>query len=96
MSYSVTTRNRGWLHNLKNRRLHPGRSCLATAASLELNEKLPVFSMNKLFLRLKAWLKGAGVDMGDALLHPFEDDQPPEIGVQPYKDSPYDGKKGEK
>lgn len=48
--------------------------------------------MNTLILKLKAWIKGAGVDMGDAVLHPFKDEQPPEIGVQPYKDIPYEGK----
>ena len=35
------------------------------------------------------WFDNLLKGMGDALFHPFRDNEPPEIGYQPFRDQPY-------
>lgn len=51
-------------------------------------------SMKRLLQALKTWFKSLGGGMSDAVLHPYKDNEPPEIGAQPYSGDPYDSKKG--
>ncbi len=36
-----------------------------------------------------AWLINLVKGMGDALVHPYRDNQPPKIGIQPFTEKPY-------
>ena len=42
-------------------------------------------SMNKTLL----WLQELLISMGNAFFHPYNDNSPPNIEAQPFKDDPY-------
>ncbi len=39
------------------------------------------------------WARSLLAGMGDALFHPYKDNQPPQIGYQPFSDKPYKRKR---
>ena len=41
--------------------------------------------MNKAIL----WFQELLISMGNALFHPYQDNSPPKIEVQPFRDDPY-------
>ena len=42
--------------------------------------------------RTSRWFEELLVSMGNALLHPYIDNVPPRIEVQPFRDDPYKNK----
>ncbi len=39
--------------------------------------------------KMLKWLTSLIKGMGDAFFHPYKDNQPPEIGCQPFTEKPY-------